>query len=72
MSQHYIGNNTRRALTGLLYSHYNSTYGSRRFAKARGRLWNNIPDDVQTAKSVDMLGTNQEINHLLYAQQHGF
>ena len=45
--------NTRHSVNGLFIPRCKSTYGSRYFLQIGSRLWNNIPDDVQTAKSVD-------------------
>ena len=45
--------NTRHSVNGLFIPHCKSTYGSRCFVQIGSRLWNNIPNDVQTAKSVD-------------------
>ena len=47
------GHNARHSVNGLFVPLCKSTYGSRCFAQIGSRLWNNLPDDVQTAKSVD-------------------
>ena len=47
------GHNTRHTVNGLVIPPCKSTYGSRCFAQIGSRLWNNLPNDVQTAKSVD-------------------
>ena len=47
------GHNTRHTVNGLFIPHFKSTYGSRCFAQIGSRLWNNLPNDFQTARSVD-------------------
>ena len=61
------GHNTRHSVKGLFIPHCKSTYGSRCFAQIGSRLWNNLPDDVQTAKSVDTFKSGFR-NYLLQSE----